>query len=50
MDTETNLIAAELMTAQGILRCVLRRIAAVDENLRALSKAGSTMPQTWLRR
>ena len=32
MDTETNLIAAELMAAQGILMCVLRRIAAVDEN------------------
>lgn len=38
MDTETNLIAAELMAAQGILMCVLRRIAAVDENLASAIK------------
>jgi hypothetical protein len=33
MDTDTNLIAAELMAVQGILMCVLRRISAIDENL-----------------
>jgi polysaccharide deacetylase 2 family uncharacterized protein YibQ len=33
MDTDTNLIAAELMAVQGILMCVLRRIAVVDQNL-----------------
>jgi hypothetical protein len=38
MDTETNLIAAELMAAQSILMCVLRRIAAVDENLASAIK------------
>ena len=33
MDDGTNLIAAELMAVQGTLMCVLRRIAAIDQNL-----------------
>jgi hypothetical protein len=29
-DADTNLIASELMAVQGILMCILRRVAAVD--------------------
>ena len=38
IETDTNLIAAELI--QGILMCVLRRIAAVDQNLASAVEGG----------
>jgi hypothetical protein len=40
IETDTNLIAAELMAVQGILMCVLRRIAAVDQNLASAVEGG----------
>jgi len=42
MDTnaDTNLIASELMAVQGILMCVLRRVAAVDQNLASAIESG----------
>ena len=40
MDTDTNLVAAELMAVQGILMCVLRRIAAVDQDLASAIEGG----------
>jgi hypothetical protein len=40
IETDTNLIAAELMAVQGILMCVLRRIAAVDQNLASAVEDG----------
>jgi hypothetical protein len=39
-DADTNLIASELMAVQGILMCVLRRIAAVDQNLAGAIESG----------
>jgi hypothetical protein len=39
-DADTNLIAAELMAVQGILMCVLKRIAEVDENLASAIEGG----------
>ena len=40
MDADTNLVASELMAVQGILMCVLRRIAAVDQNLASAIESG----------
>lgn len=40
IETDTNLIAAELMAVQGILMCVLRRIAAVDQDLASAVEDG----------
>jgi hypothetical protein len=42
MDTnaDTNLIASELMAVQGILMCVVRRVAAVDQNLASAIESG----------
>ena len=39
-DADTNLVASELMAVQGILMCVLRRIAAVDQNLASAIESG----------
>ena len=39
-DADTNLVASELMAVQGILMCVLRRIAAVDQNLASAVEGG----------
>lgn len=39
-DADTNLIASELMAIQGILMCVLRRVAAVDQNLASAIESG----------
>ena len=39
-DADTNLIASELMAVQGILMCVLRRVAAVDQNLASAIESG----------
>jgi hypothetical protein len=39
-DADTDLIASELMAVQGILMCVLRRIAAVDQNLASAIEGG----------
>ena len=39
-DADTNLLASELMAVQGILMCVLRRIAAVDQNLASAIESG----------
>ena len=40
IETDTNLIAAELMAVQGILMCVLRRVAAIDQNLASAIESG----------
>ncbi len=39
-DADTNLIASELMAVQGILMCVLRRVAAIDQNLASAIESG----------
>jgi hypothetical protein len=39
-DADTNLIASELMAVQGILMCVLRRVAAVDQSLASAIESG----------
>ena len=39
-DADTNLIASELMAVQGILMCVLRRVAAVDQNMASAIESG----------
>ena len=39
-DAETNLIASELMAVQGILMCVLRRVAAVDQSMASAIESG----------
>ena len=39
-DADTNLIASELMAIQGTLMCVLRRVAAVDQNLASAIESG----------
>ena len=39
-DADTNLIASELMAVQGILMSVLRRVAAVDQNLASAIESG----------
>ena len=39
-DADTNLVASELMAVQGILMCVLRRVAAVDQNLASAIESG----------
>ena len=39
-DADTYLIASELMAVQGILMCVLRRVAAVDQNLASAIESG----------
>jgi hypothetical protein len=39
-DADTNLIAAELMAVQGILMCVLRRVATVDQNMASAIESG----------
>ena len=40
MEADTNLVASELMAVQGILMCVLRRIAAVHQNLASAIESG----------
>ena len=39
-DADTYLIASELMAVQGILMCVLRRVAAVDQNMASAIESG----------